>query len=230
MRCSARFHSGRVRMMVIKCDGNSEEQTPVPLVELNDLRPRLVPGHPVARGIMSPEAPLSRVEALRRCLAEGVTRYQPTTDKIMRLHAQTAMIENGFVQIPEDAPWLAEYLHELTMFPKGKHDDQADLPRSFWTGSGCPCRAGDLRIDPPASSRSSRSAANRHPSRPYGPPAAWSGPPSRRKRGQPRRLTPCLVPRWMSSDTARQSRSSRYNRRRNWLRRWARAPAPGARW
>jgi predicted phage terminase large subunit-like protein len=41
-----------------------------------------------------------------RC--HGVTRYQPTTDKIMRLHAQTALIENGFVSIPESAPWLDE--------------------------------------------------------------------------------------------------------------------------
>jgi predicted phage terminase large subunit-like protein len=56
----------------------------------------------------------------------GVMRYQPTCDKIMRLHAQTAMIENGFIYIPEAAPWLAEYLHELTVFPKGKHDDQVD--------------------------------------------------------------------------------------------------------
>ncbi len=60
----------------------------------------------------------------------GVTRYQPTCDKIMRLHAQTAMIENGFVHIPETAPWLAEYLHELTVFPRGKHDDQVELDRS----------------------------------------------------------------------------------------------------
>jgi predicted phage terminase large subunit-like protein len=72
----------------------------------------------------------------------GVTRYQPTIDKIMRLHSQTAMIENGFVHIPETAPWLAEYLHELTVFPKGRHDDQLIRPRSFWTGSRCPCRAG----------------------------------------------------------------------------------------
>jgi hypothetical protein len=49
----------------------------------------------------------------------------------MRLHAQTALIENGFVRIPEDAPWLAEYLHELTVFPKGKHDDQADSTAQF---------------------------------------------------------------------------------------------------
>jgi len=31
----------------------------------------------------------------------------------MRLQAQTALIENGFVHIPETAPWPAEYLHEM---------------------------------------------------------------------------------------------------------------------
>jgi predicted phage terminase large subunit-like protein len=61
----------------------------------------------------------------------GVTRYEPTCEKIMRLHAQTAMIENGFVRIPETAPWLDEYLHELMVFPKGKHDDQVDSTAQF---------------------------------------------------------------------------------------------------
>jgi predicted phage terminase large subunit-like protein len=61
----------------------------------------------------------------------GVTCYQPTMDKIMRLHAQTALIENGFVYIPETAAWLAEYLHEMTVFPKGKHDDQVDSTAQF---------------------------------------------------------------------------------------------------
>ena len=61
----------------------------------------------------------------------GVTRYQPTGDKTMRLHAQTAVIENGFVHIPETAPWLAEYLHEMTVFPNGRHDDQADSTAQF---------------------------------------------------------------------------------------------------
>jgi len=61
----------------------------------------------------------------------GVTRYEPTTEKIMRLHAQTAIIENGFVHIPETAPWLAEYLHEMTVFPKGKYDDQVDSTAQF---------------------------------------------------------------------------------------------------
>jgi len=61
----------------------------------------------------------------------GVTRYQPDCDKIMRMHAQTAMVENGFVHIPESAPWLAEYLHEMTVFPNGKHDDQVDSTAQF---------------------------------------------------------------------------------------------------
>jgi phage terminase large subunit-like protein len=35
----------------------------------------------------------------------------------MRMHAQSAAIENGFVHIPETAPGLAQYLHELAVFP-----------------------------------------------------------------------------------------------------------------
>ena len=56
----------------------------------------------------------------------GVTRYQPKMEKIMRMHSVTSTIENGFVHIPEHAPWLAEYLHELAVFPRGRFDDQID--------------------------------------------------------------------------------------------------------
>ena len=76
----------------------------------------------------------SGTQLIQELITEGchsVTRYQPTGDKTMRLHAQTAVIENGFVHIPETAPWLAEYLHELTVFPNGKHDDQADSTAQF---------------------------------------------------------------------------------------------------
>ena len=69
-------------------------------------------------------------------------------DKTMRLHAQTAMIENGFVHIPETAPWLAEYLHEMTVFPKGKHGrfDRAIPGLVQDTHAGL----GDFRADAPA--------------------------------------------------------------------------------
>jgi len=44
----------------------------------------------------------------------------------MRLNAQTAMMEAGMVHLPADAPWLADYLQEMTSFPNGRHDDQVD--------------------------------------------------------------------------------------------------------
>jgi predicted phage terminase large subunit-like protein len=57
-------------------------------------------------------------QLIQELIAEGlhaVTRY-PQSDKVMRLHAQTAMIENGFGHLPKQAPWLAPYLAELTPF------------------------------------------------------------------------------------------------------------------
>jgi len=61
------------------------------------------------------------------------------------------MIENGFVHLPKEAAWLAEYLHELTVFPKGKHDDQVPpdtsfrgQPRTCSTGSSCRRAGGSI--------------------------------------------------------------------------------------
>ena len=56
----------------------------------------------------------------------GVTKYEPKMEKILRLHTATNLIENGAVFLPENAPWLYDYIHELLTFPNGKHDDQAD--------------------------------------------------------------------------------------------------------
>jgi hypothetical protein len=71
------------------------------------------------------------IQELRFDGCSAVTAYKPECDKIMRLHAQTGIIESGFVYLPETAPWLAEYLHEMTVFPMGKHDDQVDSTAQF---------------------------------------------------------------------------------------------------
>jgi predicted phage terminase large subunit-like protein len=76
----------------------------------------------------------SGTQLIQELVAEGlyaVTRYWPQADKVMRMHAQTATIENGFVYLPQGAPWLAEYLHELAVFPHGRHDDQVDSTAQF---------------------------------------------------------------------------------------------------
>jgi len=47
-------------------------------------------------------------------------------DKAQRAHAVTALFESGRVFIPRAAPWLADFLSELEMFPTGAHDDWTD--------------------------------------------------------------------------------------------------------
>ena len=58
----------------------------------------------------------------------NATPYSPPAgaDKIMRLHAQTALFENGKVLLPKEAPWLHEYVAEITGFPGSRHADQVD--------------------------------------------------------------------------------------------------------
>jgi len=71
----------------------------------------------------------SGTQLIQELVSEGlhaIKRYEPTMDKVMRMHSVTSTIENGFVHLPDKASWLAEYLHELTSFPKGKYDDQVD--------------------------------------------------------------------------------------------------------
>lgn len=68
------------------------------------------------------------IQELQRDLSIAVTPYKPPTgtDKIMRLHAQTHHFEAGKVWLPQEAPWLNDYITELTGFPGTKYDDQVD--------------------------------------------------------------------------------------------------------
>jgi hypothetical protein len=49
----------------------------------------------------------------------------------MRMHAQTALIENGFVYLPTSAHWLDDYLSELATFYHGRYGDQVDSTSQF---------------------------------------------------------------------------------------------------
>jgi predicted phage terminase large subunit-like protein len=67
-------------------------------------------------------------------ITDGVHRiqgYKPKDDKKMRMNSQTATIQNGFVFLPSHAHWVADYLHEMTSFYFGKHDDQVDSTSQF---------------------------------------------------------------------------------------------------
>jgi len=58
----------------------------------------------------------------------GLEAYTPPpgADKVMRLHMQSATFENGHVLLPRQAPWLDEYVREVTTFPGSKFADQVD--------------------------------------------------------------------------------------------------------
>jgi hypothetical protein len=71
------------------------------------------------RGILRRPQLLKGTHMSQELTGEGlyaVSRYRPQSDKVMRMHAQTVMIENGFVRVPESTPSLAQYLHEMTAF------------------------------------------------------------------------------------------------------------------
>lgn len=70
----------------------------------------------------------SLIQDLRAAGEFRVKPYQPPTgtDKIMRLHAQTALFENALVFLPRQASWLQDYRVELTSFPGSKFDDMVD--------------------------------------------------------------------------------------------------------
>ena len=56
-----------------------------------------------AANVVLIEDKASGTQLIQELIEQGlhaVTRYQPQSDKTMRMHAQTAMIENGFVHLP----------------------------------------------------------------------------------------------------------------------------------
>ena len=58
---------------------------------------------------------------------------RPEGDKIVRLEAQSAVIEAGHVLLPETAPWLGDFQLEILAFPHDRYDDQVDSLSQFLT-------------------------------------------------------------------------------------------------
>lgn len=52
--------------------------------------------------------------------------HRDASDKVARINSVMSLIEGGRVFLPEDAPWLDEFLDEAQSFPNAKHDDQVD--------------------------------------------------------------------------------------------------------
>ncbi|MEQ8370807.1 MAG: phage terminase large subunit [Alphaproteobacteria bacterium] len=56
---------------------------------------------------------------------------KPEGDKAIRMEGVSAMIADGRVFLPAEAPWLDAFLSEILAFPNTRHDDQADSVSQF---------------------------------------------------------------------------------------------------
>ena len=60
----------------------------------------------------------------------GLTVRALKADTRQAEHGQfrrTVRMEAGQMYLPDGAPWLGEYEHELLSFPRGSHDDMVDV-------------------------------------------------------------------------------------------------------
>jgi predicted phage terminase large subunit-like protein len=66
------------------------------------------------------------IQELAQAGIYSVKPCKPSGEKVMRLHQHTGTIELGQMRIPQQAPWLPDYVAELITFPRSRYADQVD--------------------------------------------------------------------------------------------------------
>lgn len=85
-------------------------------------------------GLILIEEAVSCVQLLQDLKREAnlsVRGLLPKDDKATRLLAVSHLIEGGRISVPADAPWIAEFQREISLFPNDKHEDQVDSLTQF---------------------------------------------------------------------------------------------------
>jgi len=95
------------------------DHAPMLLDEWNTMKPAWV-------GIEKQMATLSLFDEAAR---QGViVRWlTPDRNKVARAETAAALMESGRVWVPKDAPWMPDFIDELSSFPLGSHDDMVDV-------------------------------------------------------------------------------------------------------
>jgi predicted phage terminase large subunit-like protein len=68
----------------------------------------------------------SLVQTLKLETSLPILPVKPLGDKESRASAVSPSFESGRVYLPQSAPWLADFIDELTSFPAAPHDDMVD--------------------------------------------------------------------------------------------------------
>ncbi len=68
----------------------------------------------------------SAYQALKVQTAIPLLKVIPHKSKLVRMEIVNPMIESGRTFLPDTAPWLYDYLEEMSLFNNGEYDDQVD--------------------------------------------------------------------------------------------------------
>jgi predicted phage terminase large subunit-like protein len=68
----------------------------------------------------------SLIQELKRSTVLPLIPVKVDSDKQTRAQAITPIIEAGKIFLPESAPWVSEFIDEMSSFPNGIHDDVVD--------------------------------------------------------------------------------------------------------
>lgn len=68
----------------------------------------------------------SLIQELKRGTRIPVIPIKVDADKVSRANAVTPLIEAGKVKLPENAPWVSDFIDNLARFPNAAHDDDVD--------------------------------------------------------------------------------------------------------
>jgi predicted phage terminase large subunit-like protein len=80
----------------------------------------------------------SLIQDLKTSTKLNVVSINPESDKITRASTCSPQVEAGKVYLKTGAPWVEDYIEEMTTFPNGPHDDQVDSTSQFlnWASAG----------------------------------------------------------------------------------------------
>lgn len=82
--------------------------------------------HPSAIIVEDRASGQSAIQVLKRETNLPIIAVQPNGSKENRADAASPVFEAGKVLLPENAPWVAEWIEEHVNFPRASHDDQVD--------------------------------------------------------------------------------------------------------
>jgi len=73
----------------------------------------------------------SVIQDLKRDTRLPILIIEPVKDKVTRAHLASPTVEAGRCYLPEKEKWVADFVDEMTHFPKATHDDQVDATTQF---------------------------------------------------------------------------------------------------